>query len=299
MSGESNANTSNRNDFMHIMSWNVASWKTTSQKIKQRYNSLENFFQSINADIICLQEVKIEKSDIEIKGLDYGAKMIEYDSFWGYPKSNNVLRSNSNNQGKSQTKGLNGVVTFVKKGFTIHANSRIFNDSTLDNEGRCIVTEHENFVLFNCYVPFSGMAYERMPFRIKFLKALSLKMQEYRNSGKSVMLVGDLNIAPRSIDSFYGFRRIDIPKTLQLYSEQKLSANLCDSKVKLLDEIIYVIEKYWLKIKLSLNEARTVDEEFVNNKVFYRVGVTFDDGKKVSDCDISYSHYIKIETQLD
>jgi exonuclease III len=45
-----------------------------------------------------------------------------------------------------------GVVTYAKIGTVQSADSTPLNDPELDNQGRCIMTDHGNFVLFNVYV---------------------------------------------------------------------------------------------------------------------------------------------------
>ena len=63
---------------------------------------------------------------------------------------------------------------------------------------RCIVTEHEAFILFNVYVPNDSKDFCRLGFKMRFLEALKKQMDRARNeTGKPIMLVGDLNICHR------------------------------------------------------------------------------------------------------
>ncbi|KAH9307712.1 hypothetical protein KI387_035623, partial [Taxus chinensis] len=72
----------------------------------------------------------------------------------------------------------------------------------LDIEGRCIITDHGHFVLFNIYGP---CAYcndpERYQFKFNFFKVLQRRLEALLGQGRRLIIVGDLNIAPFRIDS--------------------------------------------------------------------------------------------------
>ncbi|VAI35159.1 unnamed protein product [Triticum turgidum subsp. durum] len=71
----------------------------------------------------------------------------------------------------------------------------------VDNEGRCIITDHGHFVLFNIYGPSIGEDdEERVRFKLLFYKILQKRWEFLLALGKRVFVVGDLNIAPSSID---------------------------------------------------------------------------------------------------
>ncbi|XP_042393652.1 DNA-(apurinic or apyrimidinic site) endonuclease 2-like isoform X1 [Zingiber officinale] len=71
----------------------------------------------------------------------------------------------------------------------------------VDNEGRCIITDHGHFVLFNIYGPRAEHDdEERCRFKFIFFKILQRRWDFLLNEGKRVFVVGDLNIAPTAID---------------------------------------------------------------------------------------------------
>ncbi|RCV12686.1 hypothetical protein SETIT_2G288800v2 [Setaria italica] len=71
----------------------------------------------------------------------------------------------------------------------------------VDNEGRCIITDHGHFVLFNIYGPaVEEDDKERVRFKLLFYKILQKRWEYLLALGKRVFVVGDLNIAPASID---------------------------------------------------------------------------------------------------
>jgi len=61
-----------------------------------------------------------------------------YESFWGFCKVK---------------KGYSGVVTYVRKGLTYAATNTIFDKKELDDEGRVVLTDHNDFILLNVYFP--------------------------------------------------------------------------------------------------------------------------------------------------
>ena len=209
---------------MHIISWNVAGWTTTLEKIKSNHSNLLKFLQDHNVDILCIQEVKISSSELSAKPKDYGAINDYYDTFWSCPFQNtatNTSTTKSTTQHKQQRSGLNGVATFVKKGLIIKASSKILDNITLDCEGRCLLTDHNQFVIFNIYVPNSGQGHKRYPYKMTFLTALENAIKKQQLLGKYIVIVGDFNIAPRSIDVCRPFRQVNILRILynELHSE--------------------------------------------------------------------------------
>lgn len=71
----------------------------------------------------------------------------------------------------------------------------------VDSEGRCVLTDHGHFVLFNLYGPRADDDdKERLQFKLVFFKVLQKRWESLLSRGKRVIVVGDLNIAPAAID---------------------------------------------------------------------------------------------------
>lgn len=68
----------------------------------------------------------------------------------------------------------------------------------LDNEGRCVITDHGAFLLFNVYVPNAGES--RNDFKIRFLELLSMRIRQCQAEGREVVVVGDINISATRLD---------------------------------------------------------------------------------------------------
>ena len=147
-------------------------------------------------EILCVQEHKIPFSQLSSRSEPFGCSSIEgYESFWACCVD------------KSK-KGFNGVMTYAKTGITQYANARPFGCDELDDQGRAVMTDHGDFVVFNVYVPAScGMP---LSYKMKFLNALQTRMREQRQKNKKVILVGDLNIAHKGIDVYWMYRPVRI-----------------------------------------------------------------------------------------
>jgi exonuclease III len=127
--------------------------------------SLEKWLDRHGVDILCLQEVKATENNIGEKPKDHGAKPDGWDTFWCPSPSVGPF------------KGFNGVATYARKGLTAAADSAPLGVAALDAEGRCVMTDHGSFVLFNVYVPNDGPGSVRLPVKMQFLNALRTKMQ--------------------------------------------------------------------------------------------------------------------------
>lgn len=77
-------------------------------------------------------------------------------------------------------------------------------------------------------------------------------MDGYRNKGRKVILVGDLNIAHEAIDTHWNFRRVRVDKILSSISEPEAQWQR-DIKAK------------WRKIIEQLNRTREVVEQVTSN----------------------------------
>lgn len=231
---------------MLIVCWNVAGLSTTVTRIHDSYGRksagagnvptvsssnrsrgaavLREYMERHGADIFCLQEHKIPLSQLSTRSEPLGcADVPGYESFW----------SCCVDQSK---KGLNGVVTYVRKGHVpvFSANAKILGSPDLDDQGRCIMTDHGTFVLFNVYVPANSG--QPLSYKMKFLNALRRAMNEQRTiHNKAVILVGDLNISHLPIDRFWSDRVLYVNKIRQevAASESTNSANLPRWKIDL------------------------------------------------------------------
>lgn len=153
---------------MKLVSWNVAGFRACLKK------GFEEFFNEVNADIICLQEVKAEKSEYDFHPEGY------YEYLFPAKK-----------------KGYSGTLIFTKiKPINVIYGLGI---ERYDDEGRMITLEFEDFYLINMYVPNVKRELERLEDRMIWeeeVKKYFLKL----NQEKPVVICGDFNVAHQEID---------------------------------------------------------------------------------------------------
>ena len=153
---------------MRLISWNVNGLRACVQK------GFLEYFNSVNADVFCIQESKLQEGQIELD-------LPGYEQYWNY----------------AEKKGYSGTAIFTKKkplsvkyGLGIEEH---------DHEGRVITLEFEDEYVITVYTPNSQNELARLDYRMKweddfkeYLKELSKK--------KSVIVCGDLNVAHKEID---------------------------------------------------------------------------------------------------
>ena len=154
---------------MKLISWNVNGLRACITK------GFSLFFKSIDADIFCIQETKMQEEQ---------AKEIEYEGYYKYMNS-------------AEKKGYSGTAIFTKiKPINVSYGVGIEEH---DKEGRVITLEFDKFFLVNCYTPNSKRELERLAYR-------QIWEDEFRNylikldKIKPVILCGDLNVAHKEID---------------------------------------------------------------------------------------------------
>ena len=237
---------------MLIVCWNVAGLATTVHRIQSSYGNKNNnsnkkrtttlflseYMKRHNADIFCIQEHKIPQSQLSSRSEPLGCATVEgYESFWSCCVD-------------PTKKGLNGVVTYVKKGLVVRANSRPLGSADLDDQGRCVMTDHGSFVLFNVYVPASSG--QPLGYKMKFLHALRRAMRHQREQcNKKVILVGDLNISHRPKDKYWGDRELFVNDILR-------EVALCNSKNTSIPRWKQQLASAWEKVESAMRPKQQI-----------------------------------------
>lgn len=153
---------------MKLVSWNVAGFRACLNK------GFGEFFKAVDADVVCLQEVKATQDQYDFHPKEYREYL--------YP---------------ANRRGYSGTLIYSR----IEPLSVTYGigDERFDSEGRLITLEFENFYLVNSYVPNVKRTLERMQERMeweeevkKYYKKLELK--------KPVVVCGDFNVAHTEMD---------------------------------------------------------------------------------------------------
>ena len=152
---------------MRCVSWNVNGLRACIKK------GFEDFLEIINADILCLQEIKCTRADVD---LDF----IGYHQYWN----------------SAQKKGYSGTALFTKA----QPVSVAYGIDALDDEdGRVITAEYADFYMVTCYSPNARPELARIEYRMAFEDSLRAYLCRLSRK-KPVVLCGDLNVAHAEID---------------------------------------------------------------------------------------------------
>jgi len=152
-----------------LISWNVNGIRSVLGK------GFLDFVKKENPDIICLQEIKANKEQVDLKLSQYPFHL------WHSAKK----------QGYSGT----AIFSKVKPINVIYGG--VLEEGT--TEGRVIAAEFEQYYVINVYTPNSQRGLTRLDFRQKWDEEFFKFVKELEKN-KPVVFCGDLNVAHREID---------------------------------------------------------------------------------------------------
>lgn len=158
---------------MKLISFNVNGIRAIEKK------GFFDWVASENPDILALQETKASPEQLS----DTILKPKGYKSFW----ASSTIK-----------KGYSGVAIYTKKepkSVTVGLGIDKF-----DVEGRTLIAEYDDFILFNIYYPNGSTGNKRVPFKMEFYDAFLDKAESLRKKGKSLIICGDVNTAHTEID---------------------------------------------------------------------------------------------------
>lgn len=157
---------------IRLISWNVNGLRAVHKK------GFLDWFADELPDVLCLQEIKAEESQLPF----------ELRSVPGYTPYFDSARR----------KGYSGVAAYtalapreIRQGLGIER---------FDGEGRTLVLDFGSFVLFNVYFPNGGMSPERLQFKLDFYDAFLDRVEKLRKQGRHIVICGDVNTAHTEID---------------------------------------------------------------------------------------------------
>ena len=158
---------------LKLLSWNVNGIRAIQKK------GFLEWLKKEQPDILCLQETNAEKEQLNEELL----KPEGYQTFWNNSKTK---------------RGYSGTAIFTK----IKPNkiSSGLGVKEFDQEGRTMVFELDDLVLFNIYFPNGKASDERLEYKMKFYEAFQKRAEKELKSGKKVIMCGDVNTAHHPID---------------------------------------------------------------------------------------------------
>jgi len=159
---------------MDIISWNVNGIRACARK------GFCEFLEQKQPDIFCIQETKAHVDQLE----HHLKKPSGYQAFWSL----------------SEVSGYSGTATFSKKKpVNVLYEIGIYQ---FDREGRFVIADYDDFILFNIYFPNGSKNETRHQFKQEFLRKLYYHLSRLILKGRQVVVVGDYNVAYLDIDVF-------------------------------------------------------------------------------------------------
>ena len=150
---------------MKIVTWNV-------NGIRARADQMHVLLQRERPDIVCLQELKAEMSQVPDV-----VQREDYHAYWHC------------------CKGYSGVSLQLRK--DTFPETPVYVHPPFDLEARIVTADLGSFIVASMYVPNGGKDY---PGKISFLKALIDWSRALRSAGRELVLCGDINVARMPMD---------------------------------------------------------------------------------------------------
>lgn len=153
---------------MKLISWNVNGFRAVLGK------GFADIFKTLDADIFCLQETKMQPGQAEFSPEGYF-------QYWY----------------SAEKKGYSGTAVFTKREPLSVAYG--IGKEEHSHEGRAITLEFDEFYLVNVYTPNSQNELARLDYRMQWEDDLLAYLKEL-DAKKPVVYCGDLNVAHTEID---------------------------------------------------------------------------------------------------
>ncbi|MFY8186834.1 MAG: exodeoxyribonuclease III [Flavobacterium sp.] len=157
---------------MKIISYNVNGIRAAITK------GFLNWLQHANPDVICLQEIKAEASQIPTEAI----KEAGYPFQYYFP---------------AQKKGYSGVAILSKT----EPKNVVFGTGIahIDYEGRNLRADFENLSIMSLYLP-SGTNPDRLSYKFQFMDEFQTYINALKKEVPNLIIVGDYNICHEAID---------------------------------------------------------------------------------------------------
>ena len=153
---------------MKLISWNVNGLRAAMGK------GFLEAFNTLGADIFCLQETKLQSGQIALD-------LPGYHQYWNY----------------AEKKGYSGTAVFTRQEpLSVRYGMGVEEH---DHEGRVITLEYPDFFFITVYTPNSQDGLARLPYRMQWEDDFLAYLKGLEKE-KPVVFCGDLNVAHKEID---------------------------------------------------------------------------------------------------
>lgn len=155
-----------------LLSWNVNGIRAIAKK------GFPEWFKSVDPDILCLQETKAWEEQLD-------ESLTNINGYHAYFS-------------EASRKGYSGTVIYSKKK-PVKISTGIGIEE-FDTEGRFVIAEYSEFVLYNIYYPNGKKNEERLKYKMDFYEAFQKHAVKLKKKGKKIIICGDVNTAHKEID---------------------------------------------------------------------------------------------------
>lgn len=163
---------------------NIISWNVNGLRAVIRKDVFLPFIKKYQPDILCLQETKAQREQVEID-------LPDYEEYWN----------------SAEKKGYSGTAIFSKEKPLSVTNDIKTRISLIDEqgrdgneEGRVITAEYKKFFVVTVYTPNAKDDLSRLAYRHTQWDPAFLKHCKALEKKKPVVFCGDLNVAHQAID---------------------------------------------------------------------------------------------------
>ncbi len=157
---------------MRIISYNVNGIRAAMKK------GFLEWLQQANPDVICLQEIKAQKEQLDLA--DFEAAGYKYNYWFS-----------------AQKKGYSGVAILCKE----EPKNVVYGTGieTMDFEGRNLRVDYDTISIMSMYLP-SGTNDDRLNFKFQYMDDIKEYLTALRNELPNLVVCGDYNICHEEID---------------------------------------------------------------------------------------------------
>jgi exodeoxyribonuclease-3 len=157
---------------MKIISYNVNGIRAAMNK------GLTKWLKAANPDVLCLQEIKAQKDQVEFEAFE----QLGYNHHYWY---------------SAQKKGYSGVAVLSKT----EPKNVAFGTGidTMDVEGRNLRLDFDEFSVMSLYLP-SGTNDDRLDFKLNYMAEFQHYIDQLKLEIPNLLICGDYNICHEEID---------------------------------------------------------------------------------------------------
>jgi len=157
---------------IRMLSWNVNGIRAVYRK------GFLDWVRKDTPDVLCLQEIKAKENQI--------------------PRAIRHLEGYQTYFVSGERSGYGGVALFTR-----HEPSEVRMDLGIegfDDEGRSIVADYGDFLIYDIYFPNGKASPERLDYKMRFYEAFLDHVGRLLDEGKKIVICGDVNTAHQEID---------------------------------------------------------------------------------------------------